>query len=196
MIRFCVAKLFFRYGSMGAGKSAALLLVAHNYDRIGQKSKTFTSALDNRFGDSLVASRMGISRNAEVFNSNTIFDISTIGEGIRCVLVDEAQFLTTPQVVQLHRLAAVHGVPVICFGLRTDFLGVAFEGSAALGVLADQIEELKSVCACGKKASFNVRFDAEGNRVRDGAQIQIGGEDTYQQACPVCFYGDNLKKHS
>jgi thymidine kinase len=181
---------------MGAGKSAALLLVAHNYDCIGQQSKTYTSALDDRFGESVVASRMGISRVAHAFNRDTVFDLDTVGEGIRCVLVDEAQFLTTTQVVQLHRLAALHGVPVICFGLRTDFRGVAFEGSAALGVIADQIEELKSVCTCGKKASFNVRFDADGNRVKDGAQIQIGGNATYQQACAACFYGDSLKRQT
>ncbi len=173
---------------MGAGKSAALLLVAHNYDCIGRASKTFTSALDDRFGVSVVASRMGISRPAEVFTKDTVFDINALEPGLACVLVDEAQFLTTEQVRQLHRIAAVHGVPVICFGIRTDFLGNAFEGAAALGVIADQIEELKSVCKCGKKASFNIRLDGEGRRVRDGEQIQIGGDSTYQQACAGCFY--------
>jgi thymidine kinase len=173
---------------MGAGKSAALLLVAHNYDCIGRTSKTYTSALDDRFGVSVVASRMGISRPAEVFTTETVFDIASLEQGIACVLVDEAQFLTSVQVSQLHRIAALHGVPVICFGLRTDFRGNGFEGSAALGVIADQIEELKSVCKCGKKASFNIRLDSSGQRVRDGEQIQIGGDATYQQACAACFY--------
>lgn len=186
------AKLFWRYGSMGAGKSMALLSVAHNYERINLTTKIYTAALDNRFGTAIVASRMGISRPAETFTADTVFDIQSVGSKVACVLVDESQFLSSAQVRQLHQIAAVHGVPVICYGLRTDFKGEAFAGSAALGVLADQIEELKSICDCGRKASFNMRIGSNGQRQRDGAQIEIGGDASYRQRCAVCFYTEDV----
>lgn len=172
---------------MSAGKSLAIISVAHNYSRIGQKTKVFTAALDDRFGTGVVASRIGVSIPAEVFTPETVFSPQLIGD-VDCVLVDESHFLNARQVKELHRIAALHKIPVICYGLRTDFLGNAFEGSAALGVTADSLDELKSVCRCGRRANFNIRIDASGNRVRSGEQIQIGGDDSYQQACSTCFY--------
>jgi thymidine kinase len=173
---------------MGAGKSVALLSVAHNYDRIGQSTVVFTAAVDDRFGVGKVASRLGISRDAKTFNKDTTFGLALTGNNVACVLVDESQFLTREQVMQLHKIAAINDVPVICFGLRTDFLGLGFEGAYALGVLADEITELKTVCRCGKRASFNMRINAQGDRVHEGNQIEIGGDDAYRQTCPACFY--------
>jgi thymidine kinase len=185
-----MAKLWWRYGSMGAGKSIALISVAHNYERIGQKAAIFTAAIDNRFGTGKVTSRIGVSRDALTFHDNTEFTFDLVGHDVACCLVDEAQFLTIEQVKQLHKIAAINDVPVICFGIRTDFMGNGFEGALALGVMADRIEELKTVCGCGKKATFNIRLDESGKRVRNGEQVQIGGDDTYRQACPVCFYSE------
>ncbi len=182
-----MAKLFWRYGTMSAGKSVNLLSVAHNYEEGGAKVAIFTSHLDDRFGVGRVASRLGISREAQVFTKNTLFTADMFC-GISCVLVDESQFLTSAQVKQLHAVAAVDGIPVICYGIRSDFQGNGFEGSMTLGVLADNIEELRQVCSCGKKASFNMRLDESGGRVREGSQIQIGGNDRYRQTCPKCFY--------
>jgi thymidine kinase len=112
---------------------------------------------------------------------------------VACVLVDEAQFLTTAQVVQLHQLAQVRGVPVICYGLRSDFRGDPFPGSAYLLALADDIEEIKNICSCGKKATMNVRVDPEGRRIREGEQVSIGGNESYRQACGRCFYTGRLR---
>jgi thymidine kinase len=183
-----MAKLFWRYGSMGAGKSVALLSVAYNYERIGQKSVIFTTALDDRFGVGKVASRMGISREAVTFTRDTSFGKSNIPFDTACILVDEAQFLTKMQVQELHKIAQLGSIPVICYGLRTDFQGEAFEGSAALGVLADDMEELKMVCKCGSKATMNIRMNGEGKRVFAGDQVDIGADGKYEASCPACFY--------
>jgi len=185
-----MAKLFWRYGSMGAGKTAALLSVAYNYSRIGRAVAIYTAALDNRFGEGVVASRMGTSRPAELFTPCTVFDTANLANDVACVLIDEAQFLSTRQVGELHRMAALGNIPVIAFGLRSDFRGEAFEGAAALATVADEIEELKTVCACGRKATFQIRMDEAGKRVRDGDQVQIGGDAQYRQTCAACFYSD------
>lgn len=182
-----MAKLFFRYSAMGAGKSLALLSVAHNYETLGQKVAIFTSGLDYRDGKGVVSSRIGVRRAAQTFDEATVFGADAFN-GVSCVLVDEAQFCTYSQIQQLHRIAALHSIPVICYGLRTDFRGQPFEGSTALAVLADELEELKTVCACGRKASFNVRVNESGERVTDGPQVQIGGDATYRAVCPACFY--------
>lgn len=184
-----MAKLFWRYGTMSAGKSVALLSVAHNYDENGMAVRIYTSHFDDRFGKGVVASRIGLSRPAELFTKETVFGLGMFS-GINCLLVDEAQFLTYEQVVQLHKIASIDSIPVICFGIRTDFLGNGFEGSIALGVLADQIEELKQVCSCGKKATMNIRIDNQGKRIGSGEQVQIGGNECYKPKCPVCFYSD------
>lgn len=188
-----MAKLFWRYGAMAAGKTLALMGVAHNYERLGRSVLIYTARLDDRFGEGMVGTRLGLQRPARTFAPDTVFDARDIPTDTACVLFDEAQFLTTAQVKELHRIAVLHGVPVICYGLRTDFQGNGFEGAAALGLMADQIEELKTVCVCGRKASFNVRVDAEGRRVREGEQVSIGGDAQYHAACPHSFYTDRCK---
>ena len=185
-----MAKLYFRYSAMNAGKSTALLQVAHNYEEQGQKVQLYTAAIDDRFGVGQVTSRLGPQRQVGVFDSATDFlaVLPPDAPKIACVLVDEAQFLSTLQVQQLHQLAQVRGVPVICYGLRSDFRGEPFPGSAYLLALADDIEEIKNICSCGKKATMNIRVDENGKRIKEGAQVSIGGNERYRQACGRCFY--------
>ena len=171
---------------MNAGKSTALLQVAHNYEEQGQKVKLYTAAIDDRYGVGLITSRLGPNRQVDVFDRETDFLASA--PPVSCILVDEAQFLTTAQVQQLHQVAQVRGVPVICYGLRSDFRGEPFPGSAYLLALADDIEEIKNICTCGKKATMNVRVDDDGKRIREGEQVSIGGNERYRQACGRCFY--------
>ena len=171
---------------MNAGKSTALLQVAHNYEEQGQQVKLYTAAIDDRYGVGLITSRLGPQRQVDTFTADTSFLDST--PDVSCVLVDEAQFLSTVQVQQLHQLAQVRGVPVICYGLRSDFRGEPFPGSAYLLALADDIEEIKNICTCGKKATMNIRVDTEGRRIKEGEQVSIGGNESYRQACGRCFY--------
>lgn len=198
---------------MNAGKSIALLQVAHNYEEQGMNVVLFTSDLDNRFGHANIASRLGVARKALVFTRWTNFyerlkdrkelfldDNQVVEEGMReylattvkpvaCVLIDEAQFLDPEQVRQLHKLAHVADLPVICYGIRSDFLGEPFPGAAYLLTLADDIEELKNICACGRKATMNVRIDDRGERITEGEQVAIEGTVRYIQTCGRCFYG-------
>jgi len=184
-----MSKLFFRYAAMNAGKSTALLQVAHNYEERGMKVLLFTAAHDDRAAPGVIASRLGLRRTAATFGARTTFDPLSTEDGIACLLIDEAQFLLPDQVVQLHRLAHLGHVPVICYGLRSDFLGQAFPGSAMLLTLADDLEEVKTICACARKASMNVRLDGQGRRVNAGEQVVIGGNERYRAVCPSCFYG-------
>jgi thymidine kinase len=190
-----VAKLYFRYAAMNAGKSTVLLQAAYNYEERGMAVLLFTAALDDRSGQGVISSRLGLTRQARTFGPDTRFDRELIDPGVACLLIDEAQFLTSEQVRQLHRLAHVGGVPVLCWGLRSDFRGEAFPGSAALLTLADELEEMKSICACGRKASINMRIDAGGRRVTEGEQVLIGGNDRYRAVCPSCFYSDDDADH-
>ena len=189
-----MAKLYFRYAAMNAGKSTALLQAAHNYEERGMGVRLFTAALDDRAGVGVVDSRLGLSRAAQLFGADTVFDVQALWSGATqrpaCLLIDEAQFLTREQVRQLHRLAHCEDLPVLCWGLRSDFQGRAFEGAAELLTLADDLEEMKTICACGRKASMNVRIGADGQRVSDGEQVLIGGNDRYRAVCPRCFYSD------
>jgi len=171
---------------MNAGKSTALLQVAHNYEEQGQEVALYTAAIDHRYGVGRVTSRLGPQREVDTFDADTDF-LADIPQ-VACLLIDEAQFLSPKQVQQLHQLAQVKGVPVICYGLRSDFMGDPFPGSAYLLALADDIEELKNICSCGKKATMNVRLDADGKRIKAGEQISIGGNELYRQACGRCFY--------
>ena len=171
---------------MNAGKSTALLQVAHNYEEQGQTVRLFTAAIDSRYGLGKVTSRLGPQRAVETFDAGHDF-LADVPQ-VACLLVDEAQFLSTAQVQQLHQLAQLRGVPVICYGLRSDFRGEPFPGSAYLLALADDIEELKNICSCGKKATMNVRVDEQGKRIREGEQVSIGGNERYRQACGRCFY--------
>ena len=191
-----MAKLYFRYAAMNAGKSTSLLQAAFNYEERGMSIVLLTAELDNRDGHGKIASRLGLARDALTFNATHSL-AQRIGAAqlqnriarLACVLIDEAQFLTRAQVEELHRWAHENKTPVMCYGLRSDFQGKAFEGSAALLVLADDVEEMKTICDCGKKASMNARFDDEGNRITEGSQVLIGGNMRYRALCPDCFYG-------
>ena len=184
-----MAKLYFRYSAMNAGKSTALLQVAHNYEERGQTVSLFTAAIDTRNGAGRIASRLGVTRVAEIFDATTEFpSLLRARPRPSCVLIDEAQFLTEEQVTDLHRYAHTDRVPVICFGIRSDFRGQAFPGSRALLTLADDLEEMKTVCRCGRKASFNMRVDEQGRRVTQGAQVEVGGNERYEAVCPLRFY--------
>lgn len=186
-----MAKLHFRYAAMNAGKSTALLQAAHNYEERGMRVRLFTAAHDDRAGHGVIGSRLGLQRQVETFGPQTRFDAAWLGPGWACVLIDEAQFLTPEQVRQLHRLAHAGNVPVLCYGLRSDFRGEAFPGAAALLTLADTLEEMKTICACGRKATMNLRVDDQGRRVKEGEQVVIGGNERYRAVCPACFYGDD-----
>jgi thymidine kinase len=184
-----MAKLYFRYSAMNAGKSTALLQVAYNYEEHGRRVLLFTSALDDRYGAGAVTSRLGPRRQALLFDEELDFYARLEGEeALSCVLVDEAQFLTPQQVRQLHRAAHVLDVPIICYGIRSDFLGEPFPGAAYLLTLADSVEEVKNICDCGRKATMNVRIDERGQRITRGEQIAIEGSTRYVQMCGRCFY--------
>lgn len=184
-----MAKLYFRYSAMNAGKSTALLQVAHNYEENGRRVAIFTAAIDNRYGAGVVTSRLGPQRAVETFDADTAFFARFARDrDLSCVLLDEAQFLQPDQVRQLHRVAHVLNIPVICYGIRSDFRGDPFPGAAYLLTLADSIEEVKNICGCGKKATMNVRVDEHGNRITTGEQIAIEGETRYVQMCGSCFY--------
>jgi thymidine kinase len=181
-----MAKLYFYYASMNAGKSTNLLQADFNYRERGMRTVLLTAAIDNRFAPGTITSRIGLAADAIAFDRDTDLIAVVTREGEAppaCVLVDEAQFLTAGQVDQLATLADFHGIPVLAYGLRTDFLGALFEGSARLLAIADSLIELKSVCWCGRKATMNLRVDAAGHAVAAGAQTEIGGNDLYIALC-------------
>lgn len=182
-----MAKLFYRYAAMNSGKSTQLLQIANNYESMGKQVMMFTAAIDDRFGSGRITSRLGIQRDALTFDDQFDFEQIT-PDNIACILLDEAQFLLPQQVKQLHRLAHRQGVPVICFGLRSDFKGEPFPGAAWLLALAEDIEEIKTICQCGKKATMHLRTDREGKRLAEGPQIEIGDESRYRSVCADCFY--------
>ncbi|QDH34258.1 thymidine kinase [Porphyrobacter sp. YT40] len=181
-----MAKLYFYYASMNAGKSSHLLQADFNYRERGMATMLWTAALDSRSAG-MVKSRIGLESDAHKFAPET--DLwATISaahkvQPLDCVLVDEAQFLTGDQVWQLARLADEAGIPVLCYGLRTDFQGELFPGSAVLLGIADALVELKAVCHCGRKATMNLRVDESGAAVRQGQQTEIGGNDRYVALC-------------
>ena len=189
-----MAKLYFYYSAMNAGKSTTLLQSAHNYAERGMRTLLFTPRLDDRAGVGVIASRIGLRADATAFTGTD--DLFAAVEAdlerapLHCVLVDEAQFLTRDQVLQLTMVCDQLGVPVLCYGLRSDFRGDGFPGAVALLTLADELEEMKTICACARKASMNLRVDAEGRRVKEGEQIMIGGNESYRAVCPSCFYSD------
>jgi thymidine kinase len=180
-----MAKLYFYYASMNAGKSTTLLQADFNYRERGMATMLFTAALDDRAGGGVIGSRIGLSMPAIGFDTTTnLHDaVTAAAPHPACVLVDEAQFLTPEQVEQLARLADEANVPVLAYGLRTDFTGALFEGAARLLAIADALIELKSVCMCGRKATMNARVDAGGRAVTSGAQTEIGGNDRYVALC-------------
>jgi thymidine kinase len=181
-----MAKLYFYYASMNAGKSTNLLQADFNYRERGMRTVLLTAAIDDRFAAGTITSRIGLAADAIAFERDTDLVATVVREGETppaCVLVDEAQFLTAGQVDQLAALADDHGIPVLAYGLRTDFLGALFEGSARLLAIADSLIEIKSVCACGRKATMNLRMDASGRAIAEGAQTEIGGNDLYIALC-------------
>ena len=182
-----MAKLYFYYASMNAGKSTALLQADFNYRERGMATMLFTAAVDDRFEAGTIASRIGLTAAATMFDAGTDVAQAVLARNevlaISCVLVDEAQFLSAAQVDQLARLADAHDIPVLAYGLRTDFRGQLFEGAARLLALADALVEIKSVCTCGRKATMNLRVDGEGRAVREGMQTEIGGNDRYLALC-------------
>ena len=186
-----MAKLYFYFASMNAGKSSTLLQTAFNYGERGMQVSLWTAALDDRPGFGAISSRIGLSSDAHRFEASTDIEARVLEEHretpLACVLVDEAQFLTRDQVWQLASLADRAGIPVICYGLRTDFQGELFPGSAALLGIADALVEMKAVCDCGRKATMNLRVDANGKAVREGAQTEIGGNDRYVALCRKHF---------
>ncbi|MBR0552844.1 thymidine kinase [Stakelama marina] len=186
-----MAKLYFYYASMNAGKSTTLLQADFNYRERGMTTMLWTSAIDDRAGAGRIASRIGLASEAHAFGPTTdMFAAIAHDRAARdtgCVLVDEAQFLTPEQVGQLARACDELGVPVLAYGLRTDFLGELFPGSARLLAIADALVELKSVCRCGRKATMNLRVDAGGNAVAEGQQTEIGGNDRYVALCRKHF---------
>ncbi len=182
-----MAKLYFYYASMNAGKSTTLLQANFNYHERGMATMLWTAALDDRGGDKAIESRIGLNAEAHRFEAGTDLwgriNAAHRVEPLACVLVDEAQFLTKEQVWQLANVVDKAGIPVVCYGLRTDFQGELFPGSAALLGLADNLVELKGVCHCGRKASMNLRVDESGAAVKQGAQTEIGGNDRYVALC-------------
>lgn len=172
---------------MNAGKSTALLQVAHNYEERGQHVLLLTPAVDDRAGQGTIASRLGIKRSALAYTRNT--DLKALLEArhqqraIDCVLMDEAQFLTEAQVWQLTDVVDTLGIPVMCYGIRTDAFGQAFPGSAVLLAVADKLVEMKTICFCGRKATMSLRVDEQGNAVKIGAQVAIGGNERYVSCC-------------
>lgn len=186
-----MAQLYFYYSAMNAGKSTSLLQSAYNYRERGMHVLLYTAAIDDRYGVGNISSRIGLKADAALFNENTNLwtDVQAAHtqQAIDCILIDEAQFLRREQVRQLVEIVDELDIPVLAYGLRTDFLGNTFEGSHALLAWADKLSELKTVCHCGRKASFVVRRDPEGNAINTGDQVVIGGNDRYESLCRKHF---------
>jgi len=186
-----MSKLYFYYSTMNAGKTTSLLQSSYNYRERGMKTLLFTAAIDNRYGVGKIKSRIGLEADANIFGpDDDLFEIisdENRKEKIDCVLVDESQFLSRGQVYQLTEVTDRLNIPVLAFGLRTDFLGNLFEGSQALLAWADELKELKTICHCGKKATMVVRLDENNRPVREGSQIEIGGNDRYVSMCRKHF---------
>lgn len=179
-----MAKLYFYYSAMNAGKTTTLLQSAYNYHERGMRTLILTPALDDRYGDGVVASRIGLKAAARRFGGEAdlfaLVEADIAGRGsLHCVFVDEAQFLTKAQVWQLSDVVDRLNIPVLAFGLRTDFRGELFEGSRYLLAWADDLEEIKTICHTGRKATMVVRVDAQGRAVTEGPQVEIGGNDRY-----------------
>ncbi|BBO28807.1 thymidine kinase [Marisediminitalea aggregata] len=186
-----MAQLYFYYSAMNAGKSTSLLQSAYNYKERGMRAIIFTAAVDDRYEVGKVTSRIGLQADAQLYRSedNLYQAISLLHneKPLDCVFIDEAQFLTKTQVSELIEVVDELDIPVLAYGLRTDFLGETFEGSHYLLAWADKLFELKTVCYCGRKANFVVRLDESGNAVTSGNQVEIGGNDRYESMCRKHF---------
>lgn len=186
-----MAKLYYYYSAMNAGKSTTLLQSAYNYQERGMNTLLLTAALDDRYHQGSITSRIGISAKAELFSADTeLFELISrqhLQTSIGCVLVDESQFLTKEQVYQLSEVVDQLDIPVLAFGIRTDFRGELFPGSQALLAWSDKLIELKTICHCGSKANMVIRVDAQGQAIKEGTQIEIGGNDRYISVCRKHF---------
>ena len=191
-----MAKLYFNYSSMNAGKSTALLQANHNYLERGMKTKMFTFSGDNRYEENKIVSRIGISADANSFSEATDLFQNLIEDKelkkIKCVLIDEAQFLKKNQVAQLGKIVDELDIAVLAFGIRTDFQGELFEGSKYLLAWADNLKEIKTVCWCSRKATMVVRLDSKGNILSEGQQLEIGGNEKYVPLCRAHFNKKDL----
>ena len=191
-----MAKLYFNYSSMNAGKSTALLQADHNYRERGMATILFTSSKDERYGKNEIVSRIGIKAPATYFFENTNIFEEVLQESKKnhtnCVLIDEAQFLSKDQVFQLGRIVDELNIPVLTFGIRTDFKGELFEGSQYLLAWSDNIKEIKTVCHCGGKATMVVRINSNGSIVSEGSQIEVGGNESYIPLCRKHFNSKEL----
>lgn len=187
-----MAKLYFYYAAMNAGKSTTLLQSSYNYQERGMSTILFTPIIDTRFAPGTVHSRIGLNANAVSFDDSfNLYDYTVTAkakqENLKCILVDEAQFLKKTQVEQLARIVDELDIPVLAYGLRSDFMGEPFEGSLYLLAWADNLIEIKTICHCGRKATMNMRVDENNNPVRSGAQIEIGGNERYVAVCRKHF---------
>jgi thymidine kinase len=186
-----MAKLYFYYSSMNAGKSTTLLQAAFNYEERGMRTMLWTAAIDKRDGEGTITSRIGLTRSAHKFDENVDLLAAIAAEHsaspLNCVMVDEAQFLTREHVFQLALVCDQLRIPVLCYGLRTDFQAELFPGSAQLLAIADELVEIKAVCECGAKSTMNLRVDSDGKPVKSGAQTEIGGNDRYIALCRKHF---------
>ncbi|WP_299975882.1 thymidine kinase [uncultured Pseudoteredinibacter sp.] len=186
-----MAQLYFYYSAMNAGKSTALLQSAYNYKERGMHVEIFTAALDDRYGRGKVSSRIGLHADAHLFQHETdLFSAISVlhsAGAMNCVFIDEAQFLSKSQVKQLCKVVDELNIPVLAYGLRTDFLAETFAGSHYLLAWADKLVELKTICHCGRKANFVVRRDESGRVVREGEQVHVGGNDSYESMCRKHF---------
>ncbi len=193
-----MAKLYFYYSAMNAGKTTTLLQSDYNYKERGMKTLLFIPVIDDRYKKGTITSRIGLSSKAKAFGPDFDFldfvqkEAKKSPEKIKCILVDEAQFLKKEQVEQLSDVADLLGIPVLTYGLRTDFLGEPFEGSKYLLAWAEEINEIKTICHCGRKATMNARIDSKGKQVRKGEQIAIGGNDLYISLCHKHFKDGNV----
>ncbi len=183
-----MAKLYFKFGAMGSSKSAQALITKFNYEELGMKVWLIKPSVDDRDGADIIKSRIGLSAHTEIIKPEESIIAAYKSAGKHDVIIaDEAQFLTPEQIDELRSLVDDEDIPVLCFGLRTDFLTHFFPGSARLMELADSMTEIKTVCACGKKATVNARIDGEGNIIYAGEQVVIGGNDSYVAMCHKCW---------
>ena len=193
-----MAKLYFNYSSMNAGKSTMLLQANHNYKERGMNTVIYTSSIDNRYGKKEIVSRIGLKAESNIFSDSTDIYKEIINfnkeKKVDCVLIDEAQFLNKDQVTQLGQIVDELDIPVLTFGIRTDFKGNLFEGSEYLLAWADNLKEIKTVCHCGRKATMVLRLDKSGNVIEEGDQIEVGGNEKYVSICRKYFYEKNIGK--
>lgn len=182
-----MAQLYFYYSSMNAGKSTHLLQSSYNYNECGLQTVLYTAQIDDRYAKGKVSSRLGINADARLFSeeTNLLAEVTSIqnNDKVACVLIDEAQFLSKAQVKQLTDIVDELHIPVLAYGIRTDFLGQTFTGSAALLAWADKLVELKTICHCGRKANFVIRLNSDGKAATGGEQVEVGGNERYQALC-------------